>query len=386
MRDIHFANPSAAYYFVVGLFFIGLFAFSWARRRRALSVLAHAESLSKLLFLEKRTIARYVLLSVVWFLVSIALMQPYRLKSKDFTSEAQKETLSEDLLNNEEDEKVLVKRRACDVVFLVDASASMATRDTRMKTSRLDYAKEIIDQMISQLDGQNVALYAFTSEVTPIVPPTLDYLFTRLMAKNIKINEGDVAGTDLLVALEKIGKKHFSKGQEKQNVLVLLTDGGDTHLESLEGTEKENLKTLILDKVRQYDGQKINIFTVGLGSKNGEKIPDILFDGNPVYSSLDSDLLAELSASGHGQYLFANDYSALQISEEILTKVKEESVYTEEEIHPKHRIARSVLEKTPQNQDIIHYFQIPLALALLLLGFEILMPSLPVKKGVLFDE
>lgn len=386
MRDIHFANPAAAYYFVIGLLFVALFAYSLSMRKRALLSFADQLSLQRLLFLEKRTLYRYLLLGSAWFFAALALMQPQRVKTKDFSSDVQKETLSENLNENTSDEKVVVKRRACDVIFLVDASASMAVRDTRMGTSRLNYAKEIMDQVISQMDGQNVALYAFTSEVSPIVPPTLDYLFTRMMLKNIKINEGDIAGTDLLVALERIGKKHFSKAKEKQTVLVLLTDGGDTFMQSLAGKERENQIALILDKVKVHQDQKINVYTVGLGTKSGETIPDLLYEGQPVVSSLDSDLLTEVSDVGHGKYFFANDYSALEISESILSAVKENSVYVEEEVSPKHLMERSVLEKTPQNQDIIHYYQIPLTLALFLLGLEMLMPAIPVRRGVLQDE
>ncbi len=385
-QEIYFANPSAAYYFVLGLILVGLCAYSLVMRKKALINFAEQASLQKLLFLERRTIFRYALLLCAWCLTVLALMEPQKIENKNFISDAQKETLDESLVDNLDEEKVIMRRRACDVIFLVDASASMATCDTRMKASRLEYAKEIMEETMSQMDGQNVALYAFTSEVATLVPPTLDYLFTRLLTRNIKINEGDVAGTDLLEALEVVGKKHLSGSSERQTVLVLLTDGGDTYLESLKGKDRENQVALILDKINAHKDRKIKVFTVGLGTQQGEVIPGIEFEGQKIVSSLDTELLSQISEAGHGQYFFANDYSAPKISEAILSALREDNAYIEEEVTPKKKMKRSVLEKTPQNREIINYYQFPLALAVLLLGFELLMPCFPVKRKVSIDE
>ena len=89
---------------------------------------------------------------------------------------------------------------------MLDTSASMSVEDTRQKNTRLEVAKEIIDEMVQKLDGQNVALYSFTSALTPIVPLTLDYLFTRLMLQDVHLNYGEVAGTDLFESLEMPGE------------------------------------------------------------------------------------------------------------------------------------------------------------------------------------
>ncbi|MCH9633964.1 MAG: hypothetical protein S4CHLAM7_06980 [Chlamydiae bacterium] len=313
-------------------------------------------------------------------------MQPEKLLNKDFTADAKKETLEEALVDNDQDEKVIMRRRASDVIFLVDASASMEIKDTRIKTSRLDFAKEIIEEVVSKLDGQNVALYAFTSEVTPIVPPTLDYFFTRMLLRSIKINEGDVAGTDLLEALELMSKKYLSGPEKRQKVLIVLTDGGDTYLESLQDKERENHVAVILDKIAPHKENRIKVFTIGLGTEQGREVPGLAYEGKPVVSSLDSLLLSQLSEAGSGRYFFANDYSAPQISENIISLIKEDSAYIEEEVIPKQMLQRSVLEKKPQNEDVIHYYQIPLCLAILLLGIELLMPCIPVKKQVILDE
>ncbi len=385
IKDIHFANPSASYFLLFTVGIVLIFAYSLNQRRKSLRDFADSDSLSGLLFLEKRTLFRYVMLAGVWFLATVALMQPEKVQSKNYLADHQKELIDEKIVDNTDLEKILVKRRACDVIFLLDASASMQVKDTRQLNSRLDYAKEIVDEMISSMDGQNVVLYTFTSALTPVVPPTLDYFFTRLMLKDIHINYGDIAGTDLFEAMDQISKKHFVSSPKKQKVLVLLTDGGDTYLDSLEKSERSKQLQVLLDKVNHYKDQNIRIYTIGLGSREGSVIPDVEYDGQPVISSLDSDLLTQLSKQARGQYYFANDYSAVTLSDSILSVVQAENTFVEEEEIPQKKIQRSSLETNPSSVIKKRLYQLPLGFALLLLGFELILPLWPVRSKVDYD-
>ncbi|MCH9633261.1 MAG: hypothetical protein S4CHLAM6_16140 [Chlamydiae bacterium] len=385
IKDIHFSNPSASYLLILAFGIVLVFAYSLSQRKKSLKDFADSDSLSSLLFLEKRTFFRYIMLACVWFLSTIALMQPEKIQSKNYLADHQKELIDEKIVDNTDLEKILVKRRACDIIFLLDASASMQVKDTRQLNSRLDYAKEIVDEMISGMDGQNVVLYTFTSALTPVVPPTLDYFFTRLMLKDIHVNYGDIAGTDLFEAIDQISKRHFLSSPKKQKVLVLLTDGGDTYLDSLEKSERAKQLQVMLDKVKQYKDQNVRVYTIGLGGREGSVIPDIKYNGQPVTSSLDSDLLAQLSKEGRGQYYFANDYSAVTLSDSILSVVQAENTFVEEEQIPQKKIQRSTLETSPSTVVKKKLFQLPLGLALLLLGFELTLPLWPVRSKVDYD-
>ena len=42
----------------------------------------------------------------------------------------------------------------------------MSVKDTRTGISRLDEAKEIVDETVSRLKGENASLWAFTAEPT----------------------------------------------------------------------------------------------------------------------------------------------------------------------------------------------------------------------------
>lgn len=382
LKDFYFANPSASYFLLASFLIIILLGFSLSQRRKTLEQFATSSSLQSLLYLEKRTLIRYILLTGVWFLATFALMKPEQIVSKNLIGDMQKEIVDEKLADNTDKKKLLTRRKACDVIFLLDTSASMQVEDTRQKESRLSVAKEIVDEMIRQMDGQNVALYTFTSILTPVVPPTLDYFFTRLMLKDIHINYGDVAGTDLFEAIDSISRKHFRSSPEKQKILVLLTDGGDTDFERLSKKEKESQLQVMLSKIKQYEKQNIRIYCIGLGSKAGEVIPGIEFQGQPVLSSLDSDLLIQLSKEANGQYFFANDYSSLTISETLMQRVLAENAFVEKEEVAQKKIQQTVAEKNPNMFEKKEFYQFPLAVALLALGFELVIPLWPVRKKV----
>src|SRR5690606_21686855 len=114
-------------------------------------------------------------------------------------------------------------RKAHDVIFLVDASASMSVADMRGGLSRFNYAKEIVDAAISKLQGESVALSAFTSGVTVLSPLTMDYFFVRIMLKQMQINEGDIAGTNLVEAIAVTREQYFPFITPSLKSLIILT-------------------------------------------------------------------------------------------------------------------------------------------------------------------
>lgn len=383
---LSFDNLKASYYFLLafGLFIVALYAF--LARKKALRQFADSDSLPYLLVSEKRTTVRMFLLLVSFCLATLALMDPYRKNPVHLKSELDKEILEEEVQEGENSEPLLRKRSLCEVIFLVDVSASMDIADTRTQATRLEYAKEIVEEMISHLDGQNVALYAFTSQVTPVVPPTLDYIFTRMMTRALQVNEGDVAGTDLQEALEYLKRKHFKSPKAKQSVVVLLTDGGDTYLETLQGSERQDQIQMMISQLKAHENQSVKCFSIGLGTQSGQEVPGILYEGKPVISSLDEELLSKLSAQTGGHLFLADQHSSLQMAESIVQQIKKEEESLEEEITSSKKLLRASLDTSDDSLGKIYYGQWPLFLALLALAYEILMPFLVSKEQVLIDE
>src|SRR5262249_54027895 len=157
----------------------------------------------------------------------------------------------------------------------LDVSASMSVPDVDQARTRLDLSKDIADQVISRLNGQNVSLTAFTSSFLPIVPSTNDYLFTRLMLHNLQINADETSGTDIKNALEELQKNDFPVPTSKPKTLVLITDGGDTHAESLQGEAREQYIESMVKFIENAEAQQLQVIIVGVGSTAGKEIPGL---------------------------------------------------------------------------------------------------------------
>jgi Ca-activated chloride channel family protein len=278
------------------------------------------------------------------------------------------------LVDGSDENMIVLKEKWHDVIFLLDASASMGVTDTRVGGSRFGFAKEIIDEIASRLRGENVSLYAFTSVLTTVVPSTPDTLFLRMVLDQVKINEGDIAGTDLVQALDELGQRQLRKGKDRLVTVILFSDGGDTKLEGLSGESREQQVELILSRVEAAKTKQLRMFTIGLGSSAGEVIPGIQFEGKPVKSSLDEPLLKKLAQKGGGSYFFANNFSSLEIAERIATAIVEREAI--EDVKEGDVEIKGSLKRIDGAKMIFdRYFQYPLAIAILSLGIALTLPA-----------
>lgn len=382
-RDLVFDFPDAAFLFVGVLVLLGAF-WSYSRyRQRVMKNFADDQLMSQLLIPRSRLyqLLREGAICVVWLAVTVAIMQPKgnpHYAGGDSGKELPEDVLSEKILEGEkEGEMIKPRRKAHEVIMLLDSSASMSVKDTPLGQSRLEYAKDIVDDVISLLDGQNVSLYAFTSVLSKIVPATPDYLFTRLLLKDIEINTGDIAGTDLVEALDSVRKEHFSSRTNTLKTLILFTDGGDTRLESLKGEDREEEMRTILSRLVESEEHNLRVFCIGLGSPGGQEIPGVVFQGKPVKSSLDEDLLVRLSEKGRGRYYSAHTYSSLAIAEDMMKFIGKDDPFVEGEME-KGNLAKveRTLEKDREAELLYDlYFQYPLGIAIFFFSLSILIPQ-----------
>ncbi len=266
--------------------------------------------------------AKAALFCLAWFLLTTALTQPMGVSERG-------------------GENQNLKQKVNEVTFLIDASASMSVADTRTHKTRLEYAKEIADLIVSLLNGDKVSLYAFTSEPVKIVPSTFNTPFLRFILEQIQINEGGYVGTDF--------KKVLSKVVQSKKTYILLSDGGDTQLPG--GQRFKDIVSLIDDA---------RVFTIGMGSKEPSQVPGVEYKGKPVYSAEDEELLKAISKAGQGRYYFANEMTAMEIAQDI-----------------KRLIDQLGTDKTAAVSELIEkpYFQYPLALALLCLSLFLFLPD-----------
>lgn len=355
-RDLQYDLPEAAYLlllaFGIAFLWYGLWKFRLAVLERWGSGRAHpALGMMRSPWVFGVGAA---LLTLVWVLGVFALMQP-------------KGNARYPIPKTDNSEEVPLRRKAHDVVYFIDASASMGVKDTRTGVTRLQAAMEVADEIASRMDGQSQALYAFTSRATKMVPATLDYLFLRLMIQQVRINEGDIAGTNLKESLKTFREAFLSKDEPSLKTLVILSDGGDTVLEDETGSARQQRIQEIIEELGDPQEEHLRVFTIGIGTDKGQTVPGIQEAGVTVTSRLQADVLEALAKQGRGSYYQANSYSSLDIADDLFAKISKDNQYYRDVA------AGGPVDERTRIYDL--YFQIPLGLALLLLTFVLLFPT-----------
>jgi Ca-activated chloride channel family protein len=199
----------------------------------------------------------------------------------------------------------LEKQRGLDIVVALDFSKSMLARD--VYPSRLERAKRELERLIDRLAGDRIGLVAFAGE-TLTYPPTTDYAAVKLFWRDLTPADMPVGGTAIGRALkssmELLKRLRARGGESRAQVILLLTDGEDT--ESEPGAAAEEAAQL-----------GIKIFSVGIGSRSGELVPQVNAegqvqgylkdrDGKYVTSRLAEDMLSQIASKTGGEYLRAD--------------------------------------------------------------------------------
>jgi Ca-activated chloride channel family protein len=197
-----------------------------------------------------------------------------------------------------------VVRRASsgsDVVLVLDASASMDTRD--VAPSRLEEARREALAALDRLEGSRVGVVAFAGDASRLCPLTLDRSAARLTLESLSSASVSTPGTDLGRAL-RMAARVMPPGRRDEQAIVMWTDGED-----LERGARAALDEIAVSGVR--------IFAVGVGTSSGGEVP-VLDDqsravdvkrepgGGPVVSRLDESLLRTVSRRTHGGYFSAS--------------------------------------------------------------------------------
>lgn len=195
---------------------------------------------------------------------------------------------------------VEVKQKGADVVIAVDVSASMLAQD--VKPSRLERAKTMLSELISQLAGNRIGIVAFAGTAFWQCPLTVDIAGANLFLQIMDANLIPLPGTTIGGAI-RLSSKGLEKAAPESKAIILLTDGED-HKSDPAGAAAEAAR------------QGIKIYTIGFGNPQGEPIP--VYDqsgaftgykkdkkGEVVMSKLDESLLSKISSDTGGEYFRA---------------------------------------------------------------------------------
>jgi len=185
-----------------------------------------------------------------------------------------------------------------DILIILDTSYSMAVKD--IPPSRLDSAKFAIEELLKSENGDRIGLMVFSGSAELLVPITTDYSSIAFFLESVYPDMLDKDGTNISNALLS-GISSFQDDEPRNKMILLITDGED-----LQG---EYYSTL--NKIKDA---AIKIFTVGVGTKNGEPIPmknnkgeieGYMKDqsGNYVISKLDEKRLVEIAEATNSSYM-----------------------------------------------------------------------------------
>lgn len=246
-----------------------------------------------------------------------------------------------------------VKHKGIDILFALDTSKSMLVEDIR--PNRLERSKLAIMDFVSQLGGDRVGLMPFAGSSYLICPLTADYFAFEQSLAATDTSIIPTGGTDIGQAIESAEKTLGNEANHK--ILVLITDG-------------ENLQGDALAAAVQAHKENMTIYAVGVGTGEGELIPDKTSggfvkdnSGSYVKSRLDERGLTALSEATGGFYVpLGNQGQGL------------ETIYQQKlALIPKTELAER-RKKLP-----IDRFEWPLAVAILLMSLEFILSGR--KKG-----
>jgi Ca-activated chloride channel family protein len=207
------------------------------------------------------------------------------------------------------EEKILSRN----VLIALDLSRSMRVQD--VKPDRLSRAKIAIYELLEALPNERVGIIGFAGSSYVYAPLTVDHAAVRQTVEQIDENWATLGGSNLKDAVE-LAIDTLKKTGQKQNALVIFSDG-EKHDGSLDDIASE----------AKLAG--VNILAIGIGTENGDYVPNADFPGNrmidengqPVISRLQPEVLRNLAEATNGKYAAAG--SGDDIASLVKTSIKE---------------------------------------------------------------
>jgi len=183
-----------------------------------------------------------------------------------------------------------------DLIIALDVSKSMLARD--VKPNRLERVKLSITNLIGNLKGDRVGLIAFAGNAFLQCPLTLDHQAFLNTLKHVEIGTIKSPGTNLAMPIEEAFRS-FSQ-DDRDKFLILISDGED-----LEGGG--------LKRAKEAKADGVKIFTIGIGSEEGVRIPmdpigstprNFLLDpqGKTIITQMDESSLRSIAVETNGEY------------------------------------------------------------------------------------
>ena len=291
-----FKDPHFLYILFAVLFFVALYFYSNARRKKNIAQYGDVELLKALIPSSAvlRSRITFWLTTVALVLLVIAVARP-RYGTK-------KETML---------------TKGVEVVVALDISNSMMAED--ITPSRLDKAKRLISRMMTQASGNKFALIVYAGDAFVQMPITDDQVSANMFLNQITPSLIKRQGTNVGEAID-LACRSFSDNEKIGKAIVVITDG-----ENHEGGAEE--------AARRASELGIKVYVMGIGTAKGGRIPagksgEFLRDreGNIVVTKLNEAMAQSIAAAGNGTYIRVDNTNSAQefIENELDTLTKDE--------------------------------------------------------------
>ena len=256
-----------------------------------------------------------------------------------------------------------VKREGFELMICLDVSNSMLAED--LTPNRLERAKQAISRLVDRLKNDKIGVIVFAGDAYIQLPMTVDHSAAKLFLRSIDTDIVPTQGTAIGKAIE-LASSSFTETNKANKSIIVITDG-------------ENHEDDALEQAAAAAENGIKVHTIGIGSVDGTPIPiykrgQMLGyrkdkEGNTVVTKLNETMLQQIAASGEGTYVRANN------SRTGLNALMDELEGMEREEFGSKMFT--------SYEDRFQYF---VAVALLLLIIELLLPSRKLKmfEGVNF--
>lgn len=198
-----------------------------------------------------------------------------------------------------------------DIMLAMDVSTSMLAED--LKPNRIEAAKNVAAEFISDRPNDNIGLTIFAGESFTQCPMTIDHSSLLSLLQNVRtdiaarglIEDGTAIGMGLANAVSRL-----KDSKAKSKVVILLTDGSNNRGDISPMTAAEIAKSL-----------GIRVYTIGVGTKGTAPFPPSA-TGLPQYVNLpveidESTLRGIASATDGDFYRATNNKELNQIYKEI---------------------------------------------------------------------
>ncbi len=238
------------------------------------------------------------------------------------------------------------------VVIAVDLSLSMLAPDIR--PTRLEKAKSELSLLLDHFKGNRVGVVAFAGDAAVLCPVTTDVEAAKQVLGSLEVGAIPRPGTAIGKAIRRATGmlSRYSGGK----AIVLLSDGEDHETEPLKAAA-------------EAAGEGVRIFTIGIGTPEGEPLPlkdqsgnmtgyKMDRSGKTVVSRLRESTLRRIAEKTGGAY-----FRSTPGEEEVAEIVRRIFMTGESE---------GILGSATQYKN---RFLLPLALAFIILLLELLIPE-----------